>query len=108
MIDVLDVLGVKPGHLNDVRRDVTAVYRPLVSEHGMQLANMWMSPAVELHDEPTELLVLWRLDRVAAFWRIRFDIDDARLVQFWRDIAPRLAHRTRRIMCDPDDEWVLR
>ena len=71
MIHVLDVLAVAPGRLEEVRRRVHDDYAPLMADLGMQLAHTWMAPAVELDDRPTELLVLWELADVAAFWRMR-------------------------------------
>jgi hypothetical protein len=55
------------------------------------------------------LVLLWELDDVAAFWRMRTTAArDDRVVGFWDAIAPMLARRERRIMCDPADETVLR
>jgi hypothetical protein len=108
-IHVLDVLAVVPGCLDDVRHRVDAEYGPLMAALGMQLTHTWMAPAVELHDQPTELVLLWELDDVAAFWRMRTTAArDDRVVGFWDAIAPMLARRERRIMCDPADETVLR
>lgn len=108
MIHILDTLVAKPGRLTQVTREIKGVYQPLVADLGMQLLDTWMAPAVELRDRPTELLLHWKLARLAMFWRIRFDADNPRIVQFWEDLEPLLSGRSRRIMCDPDDAMVLR
>jgi hypothetical protein len=109
MIHVLDVLAVLPGRLDDVRRRVHDEYRPLMAPLGMELARTWLAPAVELADRPTELLLLWELADVPAFWRMRTTAArDPRVVGFWDGIAPMLATRERKLMCDPADTTVLR
>jgi hypothetical protein len=109
VIHVLDVLSVVSGHVDDVRRQVHDVYAPLMADLDMQLAHTWIAPAVELDDRPTELLVLWELPDVPAFWRMRATAArDPRVLGFWEGIAPVLAGRERKLMCDPADETVLR
>jgi hypothetical protein len=109
VIHVLDVLEVLPGRLDDVRREVRDGYAPLMADLDMRLAHTWMAPAVELADRPTELLLLWELADVAAFWRMRtVAAADPRVTGFWAGITPMLAGRERKLMCDPADESVLR
>lgn len=109
MINVLDVLAVVPGCVDDVRHRVDDEYRPLMAELGTQLVRMWLAPAVELHDQPTELVLLWELADVPAFWRMRTAAGrDRRILAFWDAVAPMLAGRERKVMCDPADEAVLR
>jgi hypothetical protein len=109
VIHVLDTLTVRPGVLVDVKQRVHEVYEPLVASMGMRLVHVWMAPAVELRDRPTELVVLWELDDVPAFWRMRVAAArDPRAAGFWASLEPMLADRTRRLMCDPDDAGILR
>lgn len=109
MIHVLDVLTVRPTHVADVDTRVRDGYAPLIAGYGMRLAHGWMAPAVELHDEPVELLFLWELDDVPAFWRMRTaSARDKQVLAFWDDLTPRLTSRSRRLMCDPRDTSVLR
>jgi hypothetical protein len=109
VINVLDVLAVAPGHLDHVRRRMQDELVPLMVELDMRLLRTWMAPAVELIDRPTELLYLWELDDVAAFWRMRtVAAADPRVLAYWEAIDPMLTRRARRLMCDPDDETVLR
>jgi hypothetical protein len=109
MISVLDLLSVQPGRLDDVRRRVRDEFGPLIAELDMHLLRTWMTPAVELLDRPTELLFLWEVADVAAFWRMRTAAArDSRVLAFWDGIAPMIMQRERRLMCDPDDESVLR
>jgi hypothetical protein len=109
MIHVLDVLAVVPGCLDDVQRRVRDEYQPLMADLDMRLAHTWIAPAVELVDRPTELLVLWELIDVPAFWRMRSAAArDPRVTAFWKEIAPMLERRERKLMCDPADTTVLR
>jgi hypothetical protein len=109
MISVLDVLSVEPGRLDDVHRRVRDELVPLMAELEMHLQRTWMTPAVELLDRPTELLYLWDLADVAAFWRMRtVAAGDPRVLAFWDGIGPMIAGRERRLMCDPEDATVLR
>jgi hypothetical protein len=109
VISILDVLAVAPGHLEDVRRRIRHELVPLMAELDMRLLRTWMAPAVELIDRPTELLYLWEVDDVAAFWHMRtVAAADPRVLACWDAIDPMLTARERRLMCDPDDETVLR
>ena len=109
MIHVLDVLEVVPGRLGDVRARVHGEYRPLMADLGMRLVHSWIAPAVELADRPTELLLLWELDDVPSFWRMRTTAArDPRVLAFWDGLDGLLAGRERKLMCDPDDQTVLR
>jgi hypothetical protein len=104
MIHVLDELRVLPGRLADVRRLVRDGYEPALTALGMTLERTWVAPAVELLDEPTDLLLLWSVADTAAFWRARRGaVADPRVAGFWDTVTPMLAGRNRRIMVDPDD-----
>ena len=109
MIHVLDVLTVTLGRVNEVRRVMRDDYVPVVAALDMRLVHEWLNPAVELVDQPTELLYLWELDDVPAFWRMRtVAARDPRVTAFWDGIAPMLTARDRKLMCDPADAAVLR
>jgi hypothetical protein len=109
VIHVLDVLAVSPGRLDDVRHRIDGEYRLPMVELGMRLVHTWIAPAVELQDQPTELVLLWELDDVAAYWRMRTTAArSGPIMAFWAAITPMLARRERKLMCDPADERVLR
>ena len=109
MIHVLDVLSVAPGSVEEVRRRVRDDYVPIVAALDMRLVHEWLNPAVELVDRPTELLYLWELHDVPAYWRMRsVAARDPRVTTLWDSIAPMLASRDRKLMCDPADARVLR
>ena len=101
MIHVLDELRVLPGYLGDVRGLVRDTYEPALTELGMPLERSWIAPAVELFDEPTDLLLLWTAANTPAFWQTRRGaMTDARVAEFWDAVSPMLAGRNRRIMVD--------
>jgi hypothetical protein len=109
VIHVLDELSVQPGHLGDVRDLVRRTYEPVATSHGMALVNTWIDPAVELLEQPTDLLLLWEVGDTAAFWATRAAAArDPAVVGFWEEVAPMLSGRRRRIRVDPDDSSVLR
>ena len=109
MINVLDVLTVQPGALAEVRTRVRDVYAPAIEVLGARLAQTWIAPPVELHDDPIELLLLWECTDTAAYWQVRVGAArSSTILAFWRDLEPLLVSRTRRIMVDPDDTSVLR
>jgi len=104
VIYVLDELRVLPGRLADVRSLVRDPYERALTELGMTRERTWIAPAVELFDEPTDLLVLWSINDTAAFWHARRgSMADPRVVEFWEAVTPMLAGRNRRIMADPDE-----
>lgn len=109
MIHVLDELSVQPGHLDEVRDLVRSSYEPAATALGMTLVHIWIAPAVELLDQPTDLLLLWEIGGTAAFWETRLaGSRDRGLAELWDELDPLLAGRRRRIMVDPDDQGVLR
>ena len=105
VIHVLDELRVLPGRLAEVRVLVRDTYEPAMTALGMARERTWIAPAVELLDEPTDLLVLWSVADTQAFWRARRGaIADPRVADFWDAVTPMLEGRNRRIMTDPDDQ----
>jgi L-rhamnose mutarotase len=109
MVHVMDGLQVRPGRMDEVRRRVDADYEPLAHAAGMRRIHTWISPAVELDDQPTELFIVWEVDDVDGYWQAkRASAADERMSAFWEGLAPLLAGRTRRIMADPADPDILR
>jgi hypothetical protein len=109
MIHVLDALVIRPGHMVEVRDRVRDIYEPAVEALGTRLVHTWITPPVELHDDPIEWLLLWEYADTAAYWRVRRATGSSDTVlAFWRDLEPLLLSRSRRIMVDPDDRSVLR
>jgi hypothetical protein len=109
LIHVLDELTVPPGRLAEVQRLVRSRYEPVATAAGMTLVHTWITPAVELHDEATALLLLWEIGDTPDFWRVRTaGARDPRLAEVWGELDPILEGRTRRLMVDPDDPSILR
>jgi hypothetical protein len=109
MIHVLDELSVPPGRLAEVHDRVRSTYEPAATAAGMTLVHTWIAPAVELLDQPTDLLLLWEIPDTAAFWETRSaGLRDPAFTDFWAGLDPLLADRKRRIMVDPGDDSVLR
>lgn len=99
MIYILDELTVRPGQLAAVKARVRADYMPGVEARGMTLVDSWIAPAVELHDEPTQLLLLWSIPDEATFWKVKSGTaHDPTALQFWDDLSADLEGRSRRIM----------
>jgi hypothetical protein len=101
VIYVLDELSIRPGQLDEVRRRIHEGYAPAAADRGMTLAHCWMDPAVELLDRSTDLLVVWEVPDLAAYWASAISgRRDPAVVAFWEDLQPLLTRRRRRIMVD--------
>jgi hypothetical protein len=109
LIHVLDELAVPPGRLAEVQHLVRSSYEPVATAAGMTLVHTWITPAVELHDEPTALLLLWEIGDTSDFWQVRAaGARDPRLADVWGELDLILEGRARRVMVDPDDRSILR
>jgi hypothetical protein len=104
----LDELSVKPGSLDEMRRRIVDEYAPRVRAVGLTLRDLFMDPAVELRDRPTDLLVLWEVEG-GEFWKMRLGAArDPEIAAFWTEVEPLLAGRRWRLMVRPDDPQVMR
>ena len=106
-IRILDELTVAPGQLAEVRQLMAEGYTAGASERGMTLEHTWLTPPVELFDQPNTLVYLWSVPDAAAWWAMRGAAGrDPGISEFWADVDACCVERRRRFLVDdpPDGE----
>ncbi len=77
------------------------------AERGMTLEQTWLTPPVELFDQPNTLVYLWSVPDAAAWWAMRGAAGrDPSVSEFWTDMDALCLERQRRFLVDdpPDGE----
>jgi len=102
-IHVLDELTVEPGLLDQVRQLMAQGYMAGASDRGMTLEQTWLTPPVELFDQPNTLVYLWSVPDAAAWWAMRGAAGrDPSVSEFWTEMDALCVHRKRRfLVTDP-------
>ena len=101
-IHLVDELTVAPGRRAELLARLTSDYLPLVAQSGVQCSRAVCHPPEDVPGEPTDLVLWWDLDDVAAVWKRRTQALDGLEAQFWADVAPLLLDRRRRYYDDVD------
>ena len=107
MIRILDELTVAPGQLAEVRQLMAEGYTAGAAERGMTLEHTWLTPPVELFDQPNTLVYLWSVPDAPAWWAMRGAAGrDPGISEFWADVDACCVERQRRFLVDdpPDGE----
>ena len=100
-ICILDELTVEPGNLDEVRRMMAEGYMAGAAERGMTLEQTWLTPPVELFDQPNTLVYLWSVPDAVAWWAMRGAAGrDPRVAEFWAEVDTRCVERQRRFLVD--------
>lgn len=95
---VLDDIKVKPGAQQAMLALMEERYLPLAREREMDLVGVFAFPPFERADAPANLVYLWRFSSLQRWWQIRaIEENDARLPAFWRDAAPLIIERSRKL-----------
>ena len=98
-IHVLDELIVEPGLLDQVRQLMAQGYLAGASDRGMTLAQTWLTPPVELFDQPNTLVYLWSVPDASAWWAMRGAAGrDPGVAEFWEEIDACCVERRRRFL----------
>jgi len=96
---VLDQIELRPGKLATFREKLEREYLPAAASRGLTLVDAWLTPPLELHDAGNELVLLWSLADIAAFWEMRrLQGEDPGIDQWWQDADTDIASRSRRFM----------
>jgi len=105
-IHILDELTVEPENLEEVRRLMNDGYMADAAERGMTLEQTWLTPPVELFDQPNTLVYLWSVPDAPAWWAMRGAAGrDPRVAEFWAEVDAHCVERQRRFLVDdPLDE----
>ena len=100
-IRILDELTVEPGRLDDVRRLMAEGYMAGAADRGMTLEQTWLTPPVELFDQPNTLVYLWSVPDAAAWWAMRGAAGrDPGVGEFWARVDACCVERRRRFLVD--------
>jgi hypothetical protein len=103
-IYVLDRITLKPGRLREYRELLERSYLPGARARGLELVGLFATPPLELDDASNELLALWSLPDLAAFWRVRMRaVADPGVERFWRESEAFILTRERRYLCRLDE-----
>ena len=103
----MDELTVEPGSLAAVRRLMAEGYMAGAAKRGMTLEQTWLTPPVELFDQPNTLVYLWSVPNAAAWWAMRGAAGrDSSIADFWAEVDTHCVARQRRFLVDntPADE----
>lgn len=96
-IYVLDRVKVRPGQLQAYQQALRERYLPGARERGLELVGSWVTPPVEV-EEGNELVTLWSLESVDAFWAMRSGSSAEELAAWWEESDRLTLHRERRFM----------
>jgi hypothetical protein len=71
-IFILDEIVVKPGQTSAYCAAYERDYAPGARRRGMRIEGRWRNPPVQDFEEmPTTLYILWSVENVAGWWRMR-------------------------------------
>ncbi len=101
VIRIIDELTVAPGQLAEVRQLMAEGYTAGAAERGMTLEQTWLTPPVELFDQPNTLVYLWSVPNAPAWWAMRGAAGrDPRVAEFWAEVDAYCVERRRRFLLD--------
>lgn len=100
-IHVLDELTVAPGQLDAVRHLMAEGYMAGAADRGMTLEQTWLTPPMELFDQPNTLVFLWSVPDATAWWAMRGAAGrDPGVGAFWSEVDACCVERRRRFLVD--------
>jgi hypothetical protein len=77
-------------------------YRPVAEARGLALKSVWETRAPAAR--AVEVMIVWTLPDVRAFWRVRATADDPAVAAWWEHTDAVAVTRTRRVMHAVDVE----
>lgn len=96
---VEDRIVVAHGRLAALRTLLGERYLPGAAARGLALVGSWIAPPAELEGRDTELVLLWSLPDLAAFWRMRAaGSADPELAALWGEVDALAVRRDRRLL----------
>ena len=100
-IFVLDEIRLKPGMLDPFLEAMESRYRPGAEARGQMLIHTWVTPPTTAEGVTLEVLLVWRLEGVPGFWRMRSQNSTDEIAAWWSDCEALIESRTRRIAASP-------
>ena len=101
-VSILDELEIRPGQLAAFLESVERDYRPGAEARGMRLVHRWVTPPVEQPGLVNRVLLVWEVDGVEGFWRMRSQNAAPEVAAFWQATEAFVAQRTRRYAAEAD------
>ncbi len=101
-ITIIDELELRPGMLEPFLEAMNAEYRPGAEQRGLRLLHGWVTPPVELAGAGTRLLLVWQVDGVPGFWRMRSQNAAPEVARWWRGCERFVVSRSRRYAVEAD------
>jgi hypothetical protein len=104
-IYILDRLVAEPGRGEALFDRYLADYVPVATARGLTLEHRWVSPPMWFdRGQSNTLLFVWSVTGVQGFWGVeaqaRFDPGSG---DWWQEIEPMVASRTRSVMSEASD-----
>ena len=98
-IFILDQVTLRPGKLREFREKLACEYVPDARDRGLTLVDSWLTPPLEMHDAGNDLVLLWSLADVGAFWEMRRrQGEDPEGAHWWEGTGEWVASRSRQFM----------
>jgi len=95
----LDRIVLRPGKLRAFRDKLAGEYVPAAHARGLRLVDAWLTPPLELHDDGNELVLLWSLADVGAFWEMRrLQGEDPEGARWWDGLDEWVVSRSRQVL----------
>ena len=96
-IYILDRVQLRPGQLQAYQQALREGYLPGARKRGMELIGSWITPPVEV-EEGNELVTIWSLPSIEAFWAMRSRSSAPELTAWWEESDQLVLSRERRFM----------
>jgi hypothetical protein len=100
-IFVLDEFRLKTGMLEPFLEAMESRYRPDAEARGQTLIHTWVTPPTTTEGVALEVLLVWRLEGVPGFWRMRSQNSTDEVAAWWSDCEAWIESRTRRFAASP-------
>lgn len=98
-IFILDQITLRPGKLGEFREKLAREYLPAARDRGLRLVDSWLTPPLEMHDAGNDLVLLWSLADIGAFWEMRrLQGEDPEGAHWWEGTGEWVASRSRQFM----------
>jgi len=98
---IVDEIELKPGCLQEYRERFQREYLPKARERGMNLLHTWLTPPVELEDGTNQLLFVWSVPDIEAWWQMRaMAMQDPDVSRWWKETEHYATYHERRFLTD--------
>lgn len=104
-IYVIDRIETRPGFGQELCERYLSEYAPVAERRGFTLLHRWVAPPLWLGGGQGNVLTfVWTVQGVAGFWEYaRQARTDPGSGDWWREVEPMIAQRTRSVAGEPAD-----